>query len=115
MILCLISVSASQVLAFNFHGSNWRDFYPDACQELQDSTTNQQNCVLCHFTSSKDLNPYGKDFADAEYDLAAIESLDSDNDGRTNGEEINIDCTLPGDPISPVDLDSWGTIKVLFR
>jgi hypothetical protein len=34
---------------------------------------------------------------------------------RTNGEEINNDCTLPGDPVSPGDLNSSRSIKVLFR
>ena len=48
-------------------------------------------------------------------DFASIEGDDSDGDGRTNGEEINVDCTLPGDPASPVDQDSWGSLKALFR
>lgn len=116
LILCLVGVAGSQALAFNSYGSAWRSNYPDACQELQDATTNQQNCVLCHFTGSKDpRNPYGEDYANANYDFAAIEPLDSDGDGRTNGEEINIDCTYPGDAVSPVDIGSWGGIKVLFR
>jgi len=61
------------------------------------------------------LNPYGQDFKEADRDFAAIESFDSDGDGRTNGEEILIDCTLPGDAISPADLNSWGNIKALYR
>ena len=116
LVLCLVGVPASQALAFNGIGADWRDNYPDACQELQDATTNQQNCILCHFSGSKNpRNPYGEDLANANFDFTAIESLDSDGDGRTNAEEINIDCTLPGDSVSPVDSGSWGSVKVLFR
>jgi hypothetical protein len=114
--LCLVAGSATKVLAYNGLGSDWRTQYPDVCQELLDSTTNQQNCILCHLSGSKDpQNAYGQAFKDANYNFAIIEDLDSDGDGRTNGEEILIDCSLPGDAVSPVDQDSWGGIKVLFR
>ena len=114
LVLCFVGISASQGLAFNNIGSAWRSNYPDACQELQDATTNAQDCILCH-TSGLGFNPYGQDLKDANRDFTIIESIDSDLDGRTNLEEISIDCTLPGDPTSPVEFGSWGSIKVLFR
>ena len=102
LILCLVGISGTQALAFGGYGGDWRTNYPDACQDLQDATTNGTKCILCHFTGSKDpRNPYGEDFAAFGYSFAAIESEDSDGDGRTNGEEINNDCTLPGDAVSP--------------
>ena len=114
LVFCLVGISGTQVWAYTGIGSDWRDFYPDSCQDLQDATTSAQSCVLCHYTGFG-LNPYGDDLKEAGMDFAAIESTDSDGDGRTNGEEINVDCTLPGDPASPVDQDSWGSLKALFR
>ena len=114
LVLCFVGITASQGMAFTNIGDNWRSNYPDACQELQDATTNAQNCILCH-TSGFGFNPYGRDLKEANNDFALIESMDSDGDGRTNGDEINLDCTLPGNPVSPVEIDSWGSIKVLFR
>ncbi len=114
LVLCLVGFSVPQALAFNGIGRDWRDQYPDSCQELQDATTAVQDCRLCH-TSGFGFNPYGKDLKENNNDFFGIEGLDSDGDGRTNGEEINIDCTFPGDAISPAELDSWGYIKALFR
>jgi hypothetical protein len=114
LVLCLVGITASSAMAYNSYGSNWRSQYPDSCQELQDATTNAMDCIMCHVNGNS-LNLYGEDFKDANLNFAAIESLDSDGDGRTNGEEILIDCSLPGDAISPVDLNSWGHIKTLFR
>jgi hypothetical protein len=114
LVLCLVGISATQAVAYNSIGGNWRNNYPDACQELQDATTNAMGCVLCH-TPGDGFNPYGQDLKDANRNFAAIESVDSDGDGRTNGEEILIDCTLPGDSISPLEVNSFGSIKVLFR
>ncbi len=114
LVLCLVGITATPALAYTSFGSNWRNFYPDSCQELQDATTNALDCILCHGTEFS-LNPYGQDFKEADLNFAAIESFDSDGDGRTNGEEILIDCSLPGDAISPADLNSWGNIKSLFR
>ena len=114
LVLCLVGLASTQALAFNGIARDWRDFYPDACQELQDATLNANNCVLCH-TAGFGLNAYGVDVNDANNDFLSIEDLDSDGDGRTNGEEINLDCSLPGDAVSPADTDTWGGIKVLFR
>ncbi len=114
LVLCLVGLSVPRALAFNGIGRDWRDQYPDACQELQDATTQAQDCRLCH-TQEFNFNPYGKDLKENNNDFVAIENMDSDNDGRTNGEEINTDCTLPDDAISPAEQNSWGNIKALFR
>lgn len=114
LVLCLVGLSATQVLAWTGIGNDWRANYPDTCPELQAATTNATNCVLCH-TSGFGLNSYGEDVGDANNDFTSIEGDDSDGDGRTNGEEILIDCTMPGDAASPVDPSTWGSIKVLFR
>jgi hypothetical protein len=114
LVLCLVGITATPAMAYNSYGDNWRDYYPDSCQELQDATTNPMDCIMCHGAGFS-LNPYGQDFKEADRDFAAIESFDSDGDGRTNGEEILIDCTLPGDAISPADLNIWGNIKALYR
>ena len=114
LVLCVVGLSVTQALAFNGIGSDWRAYYSDTCPELQAATTNATGCVLCHINGFN-LNSYGDDVANANNDFASIEGDDSDGDGRTNGEEILIDCTLPGDAASPVDPSTWGNIKVLFR
>jgi hypothetical protein len=114
LVLCLIGLTSTQALAFGGFGDDWNEFYPDACQELKDATTFATNCALCH-TAGFGLNAYGVDVGEANNDFLSIEDLDSDGDGRTNGEEINLDCSLPGDAVSPTDADTWGGIKVLFR
>jgi hypothetical protein len=114
LVFCLMGAIGTQALAFNSIGNNWAAAYPDVCQELQEARTNAQGCVLCHGGGSS-LNAYGQDLADNNRDFAAIANFDSDGDGRTNNEEILNDCTLPGDQASPVDVDTWGSIKALFR
>jgi hypothetical protein len=111
--LCLIGLSVGQANAFNGIGRDWRDQYTDVCPTL---TNASQACTLCHMDGSNDLNPYGDDLKTANVDFLAIEGTDSDGDGRTNGQEINLDCTLPGDASSvPADEVQWGQIKALFR
>ncbi|MGK5083767.1 hypothetical protein WDW37_10730 [Bdellovibrionota bacterium FG-1] len=58
------------------------------------------NCKVCH-TTPPQLNPYGLDVqktkaADGKFDFKTIESLDSDADGVSNLDEINVG-TNPGD------------------
>jgi len=53
-------------------------------------------CITCH-SNIPNLNPYGEDFRDNGSDFAAIEQMDSDNDGFSNVTEINA-RSLPGDP-----------------
>lgn len=52
-------------------------------------------CNLCHAITPA-LNGYGTAFRDASRNFAAIESLDSDGDGRTNIQEITA-RTFPGE------------------
>jgi mono/diheme cytochrome c family protein len=63
-------------------------------------------CAVCHVKASGGkLNPYGKDIAAAmkadgskkmtAANLAKVEGLDSDKDGKKNGEEIKSDSN-PG-------------------
>lgn len=114
LVLCLVGITATQAIAYTSFGTSWLNTYPEACQELQDAASSEFNCIICH-GSGFSLNPYGDDFNENGRDYAAIESFDSDGDGRTNAQEILEDCSLPGDAVSPVDLDSWGHIKALFR
>lgn len=57
-------------------------------------------CILCHFENPQNntfaWNPYGEDFRKSG-NFSLIESIDSDNDGYTNIEELK-DLTFPGDP-----------------
>lgn len=57
-----------------------------------------ESCALCH-TNVPSLNPYGADYRNHSYNFAAIESLDSDNDGFNNITEINAH-TFPGNSAS---------------
>jgi len=52
-------------------------------------------CTTCH-TTIPNLNPYGEDFRDNGSDFDAIEQKDSDDDGFSNIDEINV-RSLPGD------------------
>lgn len=113
LLLGLMIGAANPAAAFNGIGRDWRDQYPDVCSTL---TTASQDCSLCHIEGGFDLNPYGSDLANANNNFLAVEALDSDGDGRTNGQEISQDCTLPGDAASvPVRTATWSSIKALFR
>lgn len=58
-------------------------------------------CILCHRAGLGDgeRNAFAVDFEDNGYDLAAIETFDSDGDGFTNLEEFEA-RTFPGNPKS---------------
>jgi len=83
-----------------------------------DSTLGKANCAICHTSSNKGdaMNPYGADLKkvlQAKHTmkmtpeiLASIESLDSDQDGVANIDEIKAD-TLPGNPNSYVLPKEW--------
>jgi hypothetical protein len=109
---CLLLAHAMPAAADGGIRDAWLEAYPDVCPVLVAAAN---ACFLCH-SGVPDLNSYGDDLATGyPLDPIAIEATDSDGDGRTNGEEINIDCTLPGNETSPTDAASWSFIKTLFR
>ena len=115
LVLCFLGAATGNVSAYTSIGTNWQSQYPAACETLQEAATSAQSCVLCH-TAGFGLNAYGSDLADVSSNFTAIESADSDGDGRTNLQEILDDCTYPGDDLSvPQEKDSWAAVKALFR
>ena len=92
-------------------GVNFLRHYPDACPDLVAAAN---DCTLCH-VSFEGLNSYGLAL-DAVGNLPSlVEHLDSDDDGRTNGQEV-ADCTLPGDPGSvPAETVAWSMLKARWR
>jgi len=56
--------------------------------------TKLDSCSLCH-TSVPARNPYGLAYGSADHSFASVESLDSDGDGVSNGDEIAA-LTWPG-------------------
>ena len=73
------------------------------------SVLGKASCGTCHIGKTKKLNPYGQDLQKAMRSentklltgsvLKKVEGLDSDNDKKSNLEEIQAN-TLPGDPTS---------------
>jgi hypothetical protein len=59
------------------------------------------SCITCHYQldGKGGENTYALDYRNNGHDFAAIEPLDSDNDGFTNLAEINAGA-FPGDPAS---------------
>ena len=58
--------------------------------------TQLDSCTTCHMPVTKDfLNEYGLALKDAKMNFEQVEALDSDEDGRTNLEEIQ-DHAFPG-------------------
>jgi hypothetical protein len=107
---CVILAAGEQAAATNTVKNNWLAQYPDVCSEL---VARANDCSLCH-GGGFSLNAYATAIRDNSFDFEAVESLDSDGDGRTNGEEILNDCTAPGDETSPVDAATWSALKALF-
>lgn len=72
--------------------------YSSYADEIPGDLTGQ--CLVCHIdpNGDGDLNSYGIDYG-AYQSVEDIASLDSDNDGYTNQEELE-DVTLPGDDTS---------------
>lgn len=67
--------------------------------------TQLDSCSLCH-SSGTNRNPYGSDYQSHSHNFTTIESLDSDNDGFSNINEIN-SLTFPGNSTSfPVVMPS---------
>ncbi|MCP4573586.1 MAG: hypothetical protein GY838_14605 [bacterium] len=113
IVACLLMTHAGTAAAYNFIGGNWRTQYPDVCQTLTDASF---SCTLCHNPDSDSLNPYGSDLAGLSSNFVVAESFDSDGDGRNNGQEILLDCTLPGNALSvPEENPTWSAVKALYR
>jgi hypothetical protein len=116
---CMLLFTPQSVLAFGSIGSDWVAFYTP-CEPLVTAS-----CTACHMNGTA-FNPYGADLKTAidggmsrQEAFFAIEGDDSDLDGFTNGQEIVVDCTLPGDAsefgtVADVPT-SWGQIKALYR
>jgi hypothetical protein len=115
---CILLVAPQLALAYTSIMNDWDDYY-SLCQPLVDAS-----CTACHMNGF-DFNPYGDDMKTALDGATnieaflAIEATDSDSDGYSNGQEIVVDCTLPGDGSDhgtvANDLASWSQIKALFR
>lgn len=68
----------------------------------------QNDCTLCHTNNAGggDRNSFGKDFAQHNHIIeGALSSIDSDNDGYTNGEELETG-TYPADKSSHPDSEA---------
>lgn len=112
--LCLLALGAADAQATNSIKNNWTTYYSaTACADVKAAAN---ACSLCHTpTNPYTMNPYGNLLIDNNRNFAAAAGIDSDGDGRTNGQEITEDCTLPGDQASPADLPTWGTLKAAYR
>jgi hypothetical protein len=111
LVICQLLLPYGIVRASEGIADIWQLDYADfACSTLLEAAA---DCSLCH-TIPPQTNPYGQEIADAGFGWFVVEPLDSDGDGRTNGEEIYTDCTLPGDGTSPTERTSWSRILALY-
>ena len=121
--LVLLVSLYSEARATSFIVDFWQDEYNETCDQLRQSATVLQDCVLCHTAggSAEDLNLYALDIQAARVVTWAsaikdVDQIDSDGDGVVNGTEILVDCTGPGDPQNlPVEHKAWGVIKTLYQ
>ena len=107
---CLLLLPCGSSRATGGLATAWQNDYAAVCTLLLDAA---EDCSLCH-TTVPALNPYGQDILDFGFAWFVLEGADSDDDGRTNGDEIYSDCTLPGDAASPTETASWSLIKTLY-
>lgn len=112
--LCLIVLSADETRATNSIRNSWNTYYnATACATVKAAAN---ACTLCHTPSNPyTMNPYGDLLIDNNRNYAAAAAVDSDGDGRTNGQEITQDCTYPGDIASPAASPTWGALKATYR
>ncbi|MCC6797991.1 MAG: hypothetical protein IT366_22955 [Candidatus Hydrogenedentes bacterium] len=86
------------------------DYLDDAIAEYPSiNGTSLDSCSLCHSTGTN-RNSYGADFDAANRNFAAIENVDSDNDGFDNITEIEA-LTKPGDANSHPTVQASITVK----
>ena len=90
LVVAALFIAVAPAMGLNKYLKTWEDHYPD-------STSGDAGCALCHGSSTKNLNAYGRDLciefegsapADIAPYLAAVEGLDSDGDGSSNLIEI---------------------------
>lgn len=112
--LCLLVVAAAEVRATSSIRNSWNAYYSaTACANAKAAAN---ACTLCHLPSNPyTMNGYGDLLIDNDRNYAAAAAADSDGDGRTNGQEITQDCTLPGDIASPTEFPAWGALKATYR
>ena len=103
-VLGVVAVLVAAISAVGFAVSPPASSTPDRLNSFNEKygTTGGKldSCLTCHQSqaaSRDNLNPYGTDFAGANYDFASIEPKDSDGDGVTNIDEIK-KGTFPGNP-----------------
>jgi len=117
---CLVFTAVGTASAYSSTGDAWVDYY-DACPDLVAA-----DCTACH-QNGFDFNAYGEalrtridgqGMTNTEAFLD-VESVDSDGDGYSNGQEIVVDCTLPGDASDHgtvgAEDSTWDKIKAIFR
>lgn len=112
--LCLLALAAGRVEATNSIKNNWNTYYSaTACATVKAAAN---ACSLCHTPSNPyTMNGYGDTLIDTNRNFGTAAGVDSDGDGRTNGQEITQDCSLPGDQVSPSDTPTWGSLKATYR
>jgi len=109
--LCLLLLPFGSARATEGLSEAWQLDYADfACSIILEAAA---NCFLCH-TAFPAMNPYGQDIVDFGFGWFALDGVDSDGDGRLNGDEIYDDCTLPGDAASPTEMTTWSRVKALY-
>jgi chitodextrinase len=100
---CLM-VAAPSVKASDFYLTEWSGLYPSS------ATDDNAGCLLCHGSSTRNLNPYGRSVAlcsgasgAIETRIEAVEGQDADAQGDSNLVEINAD-TQPGWTVGDVPI-----------
>ncbi len=91
-VLLLFSISSLPALAFNTYLSDFNAFYTTQGTRLD-------SCGQCHydFNGGGLRTPYGEDYRNNNYSAVSIDTLDSDGDGFTNGQEADAaTLTFPG-------------------
>jgi len=111
---CILLTMPPASQATNGWRSSWANYYGASA-----------SCSTCH-TNAPSFNVYGSDMFAAigggrtrEEVFVAIEVLDSDGGGATNGQEIVVNGTNPAvsgdDSAVPNETTTWGSIQALFK
>lgn len=120
--LCLLVGLSGTAHATSSIKNAWQNYY-NPCATLTNA-----NCTVCHpSTKALTYNSYGSALRTRINDqgmsnnaaFVDAEGIDSDGDGYTNGQEIVIDCTFPGDAAShgavANEASTWTQVKALYR